>query len=572
MAKMLTILFGLTLILAVACGTAESPPETAAAPAAEPTAVTTAGETSQPTPVPQAASPPAEVEVNPGKLIIMVGDLDTERFHQVFATGTGARNYGRIVGGVLIETNERAEMVPGIAEDWEISANGLTWIFTIREGVKFHDGTDLTLEDVLWTLQHSFGPQAVEYVTSSAAVISRKMDRIELSGPNTVSLITKTPLPEFAAFLGESGRHYHVLPKRAELHNTEEELAYDRNPIGAGPMKLVSHVPASSMSFERFDDFYYQLENGFPEDRRMKFQSLDLFLVPEEATRVAALRAGEADIAPVSLATREQVEAGGGRLMFSPEGVYVRVKMAGCWEPQYPCHDKRVRQALDYAINKELIRDQLYGGPEVFQVKGFSFITPSTIGYNPDLDPWPFDPEKARQLLADAGYPGGQGFGKLIVNTAPTTAMPFTVEGAQLAAEFWKRELGLDVEVRVSDSAGISKRDRAGELYGQITWKDNETRRDTTSWINLVYGDPQNPTRLHEDPKLFRLVQETIQIVDADERAQAYAKLYPRLRDESYELGIGYANIPWGVAPRVVTWEPYPLAQWVTALHTITLK
>jgi ABC-type transport system substrate-binding protein len=131
MAKMLTILFGLTLILAVACGTAESPPETAAAPAAEPTAVTTAGETSQPTPVPQAASPPAEVEVNPGKLIIMVGDLDTERFHQVFATGTGARNYGRIVGGVLIETNERVEMVPGIAEDWEISANGLTWIFTI---------------------------------------------------------------------------------------------------------------------------------------------------------------------------------------------------------------------------------------------------------------------------------------------------------------------------------------------------------------------------------------------------------------------------------------------------------
>jgi ABC-type transport system substrate-binding protein len=77
---------------------------------------------------------------------------------------------------------------------------------------------------------------------------------------------------------------------------------------------------------------------------------------------------------------------------------------------------------------------------------------------------------------------------------------------------------------------------------------------------------------LHEDPELYRVVQETIQIVDADERAQAYAKLYPRLRDESYELGIGYANIPWGVGSRVLTWEPYPLAQWVTALHTITLK
>jgi peptide/nickel transport system substrate-binding protein len=140
----------------------------------------------------------------------------------------------------------------------------------------------------------------------------------------------------------------------------------------------------------------------------VNFTLLDLRLVPEEATRVAALRAGDADIAPVSIGARRQVEAGGGRVVFGEEGVYFFARQYGCWKPQFPCHDKRVRQALAYAINKEVMQNQLYGGPEVMQVKGWGAVTPSTLGYSPDLDPFPFDPVKARQLLAEAGYPVGK--------------------------------------------------------------------------------------------------------------------------------------------------------------------
>ncbi|HEU0020807.1 MAG TPA: ABC transporter substrate-binding protein, partial [Dehalococcoidia bacterium] len=392
--------------------------------------------------------------------------------------------------------------------------------------------------------------------------------------PDEVSLTTKEPRTDFAFVVSDAGDlWYAVLPKRAELHDEEAEVAYDNNPIGAGFMKLVNHVPASMMSFERFGDYYYQPDNGFPEDKRVNFQLLDMFLVPEEATRVAAIRSGEADIAPASLATKDQVEAGGGRLVFGQEGVAVEAKLYGCYEPQFPCHDKRVRQALHYAIDKELIRDQLYGGPEAFQVKGWFSVTPTTIGYTPELDPWPFDPNKARQLLADAGYPGGQGFGKLILNTNPSTAMPFQVEAAQLAAEFWKRELGLVVEVRVGDASALSKMARAGELNGQLLWKDNESQVDPTIVIVNRYGDPESPTRLHDDPEIFRLVQqETFQILDPDKRAEATKKLLLRLRDESHLLGVGYANIPWGVGPRVLTWRPYPMAGYPSALHTITLK
>jgi peptide/nickel transport system substrate-binding protein len=581
--KIVIILLGLTLTLAVACGSSPAAPDptvTSAAPAldAAPTTVPTApvaSDTAQPTSTPQMAPSPAEVEVNPGKLTIMMGDFADERFGAVFGGGApGEHNYYRIVGGYLISDNERREMVPGIASQWGISPDGLTWTFTIRKGVKFHDGSEVTPEDVLWTLQYTFGPEAPKYnVSSVQAVITREMDRIELSRPDTVSVTIKTPVPQLALWVSEAdAKNFHVMPKRAKLYDPEADEAYDDNPVGSGPMRMVDRTPAQVMTFERFNDFYYQPDNGFPIDKRVKFRSLDMYLVPEEATRVAALRAGEADIVPASLATKEQVENAGGRLVFAPEGAAVWVRLLGCWEPQHPCHDKRVRQALNYAIDKELIRDRLYGGPQVFQVKGWYVVTPSTSGYTPELDPWPFNPDKARQLLADAGYPGGEGFGKLIVNTFPSTSMPLQVEAAQLAAEFWRRELGLDAEVRVGDSVGVSEREDTGELNGQILWRDNDTRKDASGTVGPLYGDPERVDRSHNDLELFPLVQETFGILDADKRAEASAKLYSRLRDESYELGIGYANVPWGVGPRVLTWQPYPLAQWVTALHTITLE
>ena len=570
------------LLVAVACGAAATatprPADTPRPPVAQvatpaPTLAAVA------TPVPKAAPTPTPIpapaaKVHPGKLTIMVGHLSNERFDYTFGLGTpGGLNFGRIVGGFLISTNERTEMVPGIASRWGFSADGLTWAFTIRKGVKFHDGSELTPQDVLWTLQHHFGPQAVEYSTSR---VPRQMDKIELSGPDKVTLTTRTPITELGLLVSEAGdKWYQVVPKRGKLGDGEQALAYDKNPIGAGPMRLEKHVPASVMKFQRFDDFYYQPRNGFPEDKRVNFQSLDMFLVPEEATRVAALRAGEADLVPASLPTKKQVEAGGGRLVLGLEGFFVEVRLYGCWERQYPCHDKRVRQALDYAIDKELIRDRLYGGPEVFQVKGWWVVTPSTIGYTPALDPWPFDPAKARQLMADAGYPGGKGFGKLILNTNTSTAMPFLVEAAQLAAEFWKRELGLDVEVKVGDRFGLRKTEIAGELNGQIWWRENEARSDATASAVSSFGDrriTKSPSSLHNDPELFGLVHPVSEILDPDERAEALKKLYLRLRDESYVLGIGYVNIPWGAGARVLTWRPYPLAVYPSALHTITLK
>ncbi len=581
----------LILVLAVACGSAAAPQDTA--PAAAPADVQvqpveqpqTAPQA--PTAVPQAQAEPGMIEVHAGNITFMVAAWGDERFDRTFSAGA-SNSYGRILHGFLIEANEKTELIPGIAEEWGYSNNGLTWSVTIRDGVKFNDGSDLTAEDVRWSLDHNFGPEAYQWADSSTAIgFSKKMESVVQTGPNTVATNFKSIETGFPGYMSAAGPTWPAIyPGRATLRNEEEEAAYDKNPIAAGVMRRTGFVPSEVIEFERYDDYYFQPANGFDQDRRVKFTTLDLRLVPEEATRVAALRAGEADVAPVSLQAREQVEKGGGRIVWAAEGGYFRIMLFGCWSgaereglDPYPCQDIRVRQALSYAVDKETMRDRLYGGSEAMEVErgGWGAVTPSTIGYSPELRPYPFDPDKARQLLTEAGYknpdnPNGRDFGPLIVNTWVSALMPFLPESAQLAAENWKRELGIDTEVIVGDEVAMKAAYKAGDLDGQIVWRDNETRLDAASIMGSHFGRRDKRDRGHNDEALFMAVEEGISVYDDMERPAALNKLFLQLYEEQYLIGIGTINIPWALGPDVANWEPYPVAFYPTSLHTLTLK
>ena len=573
----------LALLLSVACGSAApepAAPATSAPPAAAPTTVAVAPTTAPVVATPTAAPAPsvAEVKVNPGKVTWMTASWGNERFDHALGSAPG-RTYIRPSQGYLIVTNEKSELLPGIATDWGISDDGLAWTVTIREGVKYHDERELTAEDVLWNWQRCWSAEAQLYtVYGGCPTLAHIVDRLEQTADDQVTMTTTIPFSSLPSDLSRAGPHpYGVFPKQAKLHDEALEAAFEKNPIGAGPFKLLRRVSGEVMEFERFDNYYYQPDNGLPEDRRPKFTFFDLRLVPEEATRVAAIRAGEADIGPVSLGARKQVEAGGGRITFGREGVYFRPRLFGCYEPlDHPCKDRRVRQALNYAMDKEQIQ-KLMGVPEVMEIKGWAATTPSTIGYSPEIDPFPFDPDKARQLLAEAGYktptnPSGKDFGKFTINTWVSSAMPLLPESAQLAADFWKRELGIDTEVRVGDEVGLKKARKTGELNGQMLWRDNETRLDAGTTTRSGYGDPQRKDKNHDDPEIYQLVQDAVAVFDHDKLEETWIGVYRRLRDEQYEVNIGYVNIPWAVGPRIATWQPYPLSIYPSAIHTITLK
>jgi peptide/nickel transport system substrate-binding protein len=476
--------------------------------------------------------------------------------------------------GFLLTANDKLELIPGIASAWSLSPDGKTWTFTVRDGLTFHNGQPITAEDVNYTWLYDFGPDSLAHSTSGKSQsISKNTVKIEITGPKTVTLTTKTADSGFAEVISEaSADWFGVMPKREKLFDEALDQAYDTKPVGAGIMKLKRHVPQASMEFERFDDYYFQSKNGFPHDRRVNFKSLDLRLIPEEATRVAALRGKEADIAPISLATRKQVEGAGGRMVFGPEGFYISMDFRGAWNADVPFSKKQVRQAMAYALDLKVFQKNLFG-EEVFVPKGWAFATPSSFGYSPDLDPFPYDPAKARELLASAGYPGGKGFGQLKINTWNSTATPFLPESAQLAADMWRKELGLDVVVVIGDQAAIAKaRNTEGGLKGEVRWHDNEARRDGASIIRSSHGTLTGGSRAHEDPALYKLVDETLAIIDPLKKPEAFNKLYKVLRDEQYYIGVGYVNVPWGVGPRVAQWTPAPLASYPSGMHTLVLK
>ena len=556
-------------------GCSSSSPDEASDPAAQ---VATSAPVTQDSSVATAVPAPAESaqvesELVSGMVTLMASDWGTQAFEPRDATGQIMTQH-RMLHGWLIAGNENTEMIPGIAEKWELSEDGLQWTWTIRNGVKFHNGDDLTIDDIQFTLDRHHGPEAAENAIHSVFIQqSKRTVSQEITGPNTIVVTQTEPnstYPFLLSQLHSSDSHGAVLPKNY-WESVGGKQEWEAKPVGAGPLMLVDFKPSEQMLFERFDDYYFTPDNGFHEDRRMKFQTMDVRLVTEESTRISALRAGQADMTEASLNARSQVESSGGRLVFIPEASYSQVRPMGCWKPELPCSDKRVRYALDYAVDKELIRDALYGGTEVAQVGGFEAATPNALGYSPELDSLPFDPDQARDLLAAAGFPGGEGFPPFKMHTWNGGDVPLQPEQAELIAEMWKDNLGLDVTVVVGDPTSVRQQARDRELDGDVYFRSNEARFDGGSLMRSA-TDPENPSRLMEVPELFAIVNEALAVLDPALRQDAYNRAYRAIWEEHYYWSPIYVNLPWAVSERIATWEPWPLGPYASALWTVTLK
>jgi len=568
--QMVLLALTLVLVLVVACGAAApaAPQEGQTTDRSAPQPPVAAQATAAPTSAAQPAPASQDVAIHPGKAVIMVGGWGG-RFIPLHASD--CHSYMINFHDFLIRSDQNRQYIPGIATEWKVSEDGRTWTVTLRDDAVFHDGTPVTAEDVEFTWLQSWGPGSIPIATSSSALnMARNVEKIERISPNQVSITTVNVDSGFPNYISDATGSCQgvVLPKKFwegfDIFDADRLVAYDRDPVGAGPLKMLDHIPEELMAFERFADYY-------DEERGLKISGVDLRKVPEEATRAAALQAGDADIAPVSLDTQGQVEAGGGRIVWGQEASYLEVRPLGNWLAGTPFSKKEVRQAFQYALDMKEFEGLF--GEGVFVPKGWSFVTPSTIGYSPELDAYPFDPEKARELMAQAGYPNGEGFGKLIINTWESRAVPFLPESAELAANFWRTELGIDAEVRVGDESALKQAANSStSLYGQIIWRDNEARVDGVSTVRSGFGTPDNEGRSHNNPEIFELAQQGIGVIDPVQKQATLVKTYQRLRDEGYRFSIGYVNVPWGVGPRVVEWTPQPMAFYPSALHTIRLK
>ena len=533
-----------------------------------------------PTPTPLSAEAiREEALVNPGTVTIMNGLWGTGPRVPRDAVGED-HNYHRAIHSTWITGSANVELLPGAAESWGISPDGKTWTITLREGIKFHNGEEATFDDLLFSAEFAWGEDALTNALSPGVTGQASLtEKIEQAGPMSVAVTHVQPLAYFAFrhMSDMSGGFVGVLMPKAYYEGGGTDTASRRQafsdaPMGTGPFSVVDIKPNEQILVERFDEYYYHPDNGLPENRRVRFQTLDLRLVPEPAIRVAALRAGEADIAEVNLAVAKQVEDAGGRIVYTREGVYIWNIGMGCWKPEHPCYHKEVRHAFDYAIDKEAIMNGLYGGAPTALIKGYARVGVSSLGYEPGLDPFPFDPEKARELLAEAGYPNGEGFPPFKLWTYPAGEAPFMPELAQLMADMWKEHLNVDATVEVTDGARSRELWWGREIDGDWHVRPNEIEWDGGSGASGLYGQPDNRVRLSEDPELTAVVLEALAVIDPAKRHEAYNKMWTRIREEHYMATLGILNLPWGVGPRISGWEPWPMTPYNSAFHTITLK
>jgi len=295
----------------------------------------------------------------------------------------------------LVNRTVDGKVVPELAESWDITDDGKTYTFTLREGVTFHNGAELTADDVMFTFEKIYGLGDFTEPTSRSGLVLPKGASVELTkvDESTVQFSFSQPFPVFLQGLV----HQQVVPKDYYLEVGEEGFA--EKPVGTGPFMFVSGQLNDQITVEAYPDYYGGSPDlapvGPPKIARAIFR-----MMPEPSTRVSSLKAGEVHIiqsVPVDLIP--DLESVDNVDVLFAEGTRNYAMEFNNAQP--PFDDVRVRQALNYAINWEPILSQIYGG---YATRLPTAFLPSGFGYKSDLEPYGYDPDKAVELLTEAGY------------------------------------------------------------------------------------------------------------------------------------------------------------------------
>ena len=307
---------------------------------------------------------------------------------------------------------------PALATSWQ-NVDPLTWIFTLRDDVTFSNGKPFTAKDVVGVVDFMTSDEAVREVVARMMFF---LDSARVIDDHTVEIKTSVPTPLLPRFLPQ----FHIVD--ADYFKSVGLEEFSRAPIATGPFIVEEIRPERAIL------------RGFKEGWRPPVEDhLEIMAIPDNATRTLSVTAGRLDVAlqmgPEG--TRTVAAQGGGRVSWRDAAIWA-YNFVGGQEPAL--EDVRVREALNIAVDREAIINGLLDGATVAATQP---APPLVYGYNPDLPPIPFDTERARQLLNDAGY--GDGFKFEVVATAGSSANDSAVN---LTVAQYLRAINVDMEVR----------------------------------------------------------------------------------------------------------------------------
>jgi peptide/nickel transport system substrate-binding protein len=324
-----------------------------------------------------------------------------------------------------------------LAESWTESPDGLVYEFKLRRGVKFHNGDPVTAEDAKFSFERYKGAGATE--------LQARVRQVEVVDPLTLRIHLKEPWPDFMTFYGTTATAAGLVVPKKYVQQVGDD-GFRKHPIGAGPYKFVSHSPGVEIVLEAYTSYWRRVPNV----KRLVMKS-----VPEGTTRVAMLKKTEADIAfALDGEDAENVRRDPKlQLVPSKHASIYWIEFTEQWDPKSPWHDKRVRQAANYALDRQAINEA--------SCLGFcpptSIIIPRVMDFALQTPGLPYDMAKAKQLLKEAGYPNGLDAGEFV----PTPPFYTTAEAA----------------VNYLNTAGIRVRIRTMERAAFLTaWRDKKLR------------------------------------------------------------------------------------------------
>jgi peptide/nickel transport system substrate-binding protein len=483
----------------------------------------------QATPTPSEGAPiaspaPGTPPTGPAKTTIVVG-LQAEPVtldpHQVTDYNTG-RAVDPMFERLVRFKDESTELEPGLAEKWDVSSDGLTYRFSLRSGITFHDGTPFDADAVVFSILRQIDPNHPYHDTGEFAYAEftfGKVQSVKAVDPQTVEIVLKEP---YAPFLSNVAIHAASIVSPAAVQKYGRD--FSKNPVGTGPFRFVEWKPGVEVILERNPNWW----GGQPQVERLIFRP-----IIEDRARLTAFEAGSIDfivnIPPDDLP----------RLKQSPDVTVLEQPGMHVWYIVFNCrrepfNKKEVRQAVNYAINKEAIVNELLKGTGVL-AKGP--LPPVVWGYTDAVPDYRYDPAKAKELLAQAGYPNGFKVTFWVPESGSGMQQPKAM-GAAIQADL--RAVGIEAEIQTFEwgtylDKVLGNPDELPEMF-EMSWIGDNGDPDNFLFI-LLSGDAWPPNGFnmgyYKNEQVDELLRQAQRLNDRAKREQLYQQALKLLVEDA---------------------------------------
>lgn len=407
----------------------------------------------------------------------------------------------------LVWVDNSGKLVPALAESWEVSDDGTEYTFKLRAGVVFHNGEPFTADSVITSWERGKRP---EMQFGDRWTIVQSVEKID---ELTVKLTTETANP---LLLRTIASNWAMVPPQYIAEVGDE--GFNAKPVGTGPFMFEEWVKEDRIVFKANPNYW---QPGFP-----KVETLIFRPIPESSTRVAAIQTGEIDIAP-RLSSEEagtlEGQPGVQIIRYPVDRVYYITFNNLTSGKGQPTENVKVRQALNYAVDRQAIIDSLFDGAAKLST---GFVTPTNLGYNDSLTPYPYDPERARALLAEAGYPDGFEMGFACPSGAYTN-----FEQVCEAIQGYLEEIGVRTELQLMESGqfwDLQGKKELPPLFGD-SWSESSGE----AYLRLRGALAGNDASFSawSEPTIDEALTKISSTLDDDERAGLYRELSQYMYD-----------------------------------------